>query len=400
MSTASAADPIGDQTLEQQLLLAAVRLSPSTTEQVHLRRLASERLDWDQVSALAVRNGVAPLAFHVLTTSGAITPGDERIAPLEARFFANAGNGLVLARELVDVLALLKRVGVTAVPYKGPALAAALYCNLALREFSDLDIIVAPHDVAAARAALVGRGYTATTGLTDHQEQQLVASTAGYYLTFNRDTAAGRIVLELHWRIPSPFPIEGFADRLTTVPLLDRDVPHVCDEDLLLMLCAHGIKHAWNQLKWICDVALLIERRPTLDWTRALERATRLGGRRVVLLGCATAAVTLQARLPSPLSTAIARDPVVPGLAAELGRRLLDRPLMRIGALNNIRIRERAIDKIGYCVGLVGHLTTATVVERLAWPSWPGARVVYAFWQPFRVIARVMNKHRQWNRPD
>ena len=399
MSAGFSSGAVGDQSPERQLLLAAVQLSPSETQQDRLRRLASDRIDWSQVSAVAAGHGVAPLAFHVLTTFGAIAPDDGRIAPLKARFFANAGNALVLARELVDLLALFKNVGVAAIPYKGPALAAALYGNLVLREFSDLDIIVAPKEVPAARAALLGRGYVPAITLTAHQEQALVASRGGYFMRFDRPTPAGRIVLELHWRIPSPFPIDGLENRLTTASVLDHDVPHVCDEDLLLLLSAHGIKHAWNQMKWICDLAQLIERRPMLDWERALERATRLGGRRVVLLGCAMAAEALQTRLPSPLSTAIARDPIVPGLASRLGRRLLDRPLARIGVINNIRIRERTLDKVRYASGLISHLTTATVVERMAWPAWPGAQVAYSLWQPFRLIGRVVRKERLWNRP-
>ena len=390
---------IADRTPEQQLLLAAVQLTPSQTQQDQLRRLAADRLDWSHVSALAGRNGVAPLAFHVLTTFGGIAPGDERIAPLKARYFANSGNGVVLARELVDLLALFKSAGVAAIPYKGPTLAVALYGNLALREFSDLDVIVAPGDVPNARDVLLKHGYEQPLTLTAGEQQALVASRAGYYMRFDRHTPAGRIVVELHWRIPSPFPIEGFENCLTTVPVLGRDLPHVCDEDLLLLLSAHGVKHSWNQLKWICDIAQLIERRPALDWERALQRATRLGGRRVVLLACAMATVTLQTHLPSPVTSAIASDPIVPSLATGLGRRLLDRPPVRFGVLNNLRIRERTRDKVSYGAGLVDNLTTATVVERAAWPAWPGAGVVYALTQPFRRIIRVINKQRRWNRP-
>ena len=399
MNSGSTLGTIADPSPERQLLLAAVKLSPNDAQQEQLRRLAAERLSWSYVSALADRNGVAPLAYHVLTTFGAIAPGDERIAPLKARYFANAANGLVLARELVDLLALFKSAGVAGIPYKGPTLAVSLYGSLVLREFSDLDVIVAPREVPAARDALLEHGYQPAVAMTARQEHELVVSRAGYFMSFNRHTPAGRIVVELHWRIPASFPIEGFENRLSTISLLGRDVPDVCDEDLLLLLSAHGVKHAWNQLKWICDVAQLIERRPAFDWEHALQRATRLGGRRVVLLACAMAAVTLQTRLPSLLASAVASDPIVPDFVIQLGGRLLDRPLGRFGVLNNIRIRERTIDKVRYGAALVGELTTATVIERAAWPAWPGARLVYALLLPFRRIIRVINKQRRWNRP-
>ena len=59
----------------------------------------------------------------------------------------------------------------------------------------------------------------------------------------------------------------------------------LCPEDLLILLCVHGSKHAWEQLKWTCDVAELVRRRPTLDWSRILFQADEWGCRRIVLLG-------------------------------------------------------------------------------------------------------------------
>jgi hypothetical protein len=387
-----------DSGREHELVFAAAHVFVDFAAGDRLRRLASADLDWTLVWRLARRNGVAPLVFHTLIAAGAVDAADDKIARLRARFFANAANSMVLARELTDLVAALANAGVAVIPYKGPALAAWLYGNIALREFSDLDVIVAPRDVPAARAALFRHGYEPAIMLTPDRERALVASRTGYFMRFDRPTHAERIALELHWRIPSTFPLEGFEHRLTTVSLLGRPVPHVAPEDLLLLLCAHGVKHAWNQLKWICDVSELIERRPSLDWDSTLEQARRLGGLRVVLLGCAMASRTLQTHLPSSVATCIDRDPVVPGLADWLRRRLVDRPTPRIGVINNVRIRERTADKIRYCAGLVAHLTLPTVSERASWPEWPGAQLVYTLLQPFRVAVRVARKHRRWNR--
>jgi len=231
--------------------------------------------------------------------------------------------------------------------------------------------------------------------LTSAEERALVSSRAGYFLRFDRPTGAGDITLELHWRIPSTFAIDVSKLRLTSVTLLGREVPQIAAEDLFLLLCAHGVKHAWNQLKWTCDIAVLLERRPALDWASVLDQATRAGGRRVVLLGCAMASQTLRTPLPETLSTAIAADNVVRRLAERIAGPLFDRPTPRIGVIGNLQIRERTSDKIAYCTGLVLHITRPTVREKARWPAWRGAKLAYSVLHPIRLALRVAGKYRR-----
>jgi len=380
---------------EHELLVAAAALVTTPERAARLRGLTAEPLDWVRLWKLAQQHAIAPLVFHTLTSSHAIEAADPRIAPFRAGFFANTANSMVLARELIDLLTVFAEAGINAIPYKGAVLAASLYGNIALREFSDLDLIVTPGQVPAARAALVARGYVPEIALTSAEERALVSSRAGYFLRFDRPTRAGDVTLELHWRIPSTFAIDVSRLRLTSVALLGREVPQIATEDLFVLLCAHGVKHAWNQLKWICDIAVILERRPALDWPSLLDQATRAGARRVVLLGCAMASRTLRTPLPETLSAAIAADVVVQQLAERIAGRLFDRPMPRIGVIGNLRVRERATDKIAYCTGLVLHITRPTVREKARWPAWPGARLTYSVLQPIRLALRVAGKYRR-----
>jgi len=67
-------------------------------------------------------------------------------------------------------------------------------------------------------------------------------------------------------------------------------------EDLALFLCAHGAKHLWERLEWLCDLAALLARRPGLDWDAMLARARRRGAERIVLLALHLAHELLGAR--------------------------------------------------------------------------------------------------------
>jgi hypothetical protein len=69
-------------------------------------------------------------------------------------------------------------------------------------------------------------------------------------------------------------------------------------EDYLILLCVHGVKDLWVQLKWVCDIAALIDFGPEIDWELALDRAGRLGSRRMFLLGSLLAHRLFGVRLP------------------------------------------------------------------------------------------------------
>jgi len=381
---------------EHQLLLVAARTRLDDSQTVRLQELAVRDLDWSLVSRTAVRHGVAPLVFHTLSTTGAMSQTDPRAAALWERFAVNAGNSLMLARQLLDVLTLFERERIPAIAYKGPALAASLYGNLALREFTDLDLLVRPNDVRNAGEVMVRNGYEPELALSPVEEHALLQTRAGYFRRFDRSLAAGSVAFELHWRIPATFRLDqSFWLRRTAVRLLDRDVPHFAPDDLLLVLCVHGFKHGWRSLKWLCDVAELVDRYPSFDWDRAITQAARAGGLRILLLGCALARATFATALPLPIAERIEADPVVRELTETFRLRLFDEQSSHhVGVVNNLRVRERMHDRIRYGFALFDALTAPSVKDRLEWPVKRGARLVARVAHPFRVAHRVANKRR------
>jgi hypothetical protein len=47
-------------------------------------------------------------------------------------------------------------------------------------------------------------------------------------------------------------------------------------EDLVLALCMHASRHAWQRWIWLFDIAALIARHPELDWDELTRRAHEL----------------------------------------------------------------------------------------------------------------------------
>ncbi len=360
-----------------------------------LQQLTAHTLDWSLVTALADEHAVTPLVYHHLTAEQLIGPSDD-CAALRQRSLANAGNSLVLTQELIHALRLLEEAGIRAIPYKGPALAAHLYGSIALRQFSDLDVLVKPSDARRAKAVLVENGYEPEFVLTGEQERNFLRTRTEYFWRLDRRNAAGRIPLELHWRIPSTFSLDlGFWDRLRPMRLLDVEVPQFSQEDLLLILCAHGFKHGWDTLVWICDVAEILGSSSELDWRFVFDQARRMGGARILLLGCAMAHAVLEIELAPPVATLIENDPAVSSLAHELQRHLVGQTLDRVGLKKNLMIRERPRDKFFYALDLAVHLTSPTPAERTASPLTGGAGFSQYLGYPLRLARRVSHKWRR-----
>src|SRR5579864_2148720 len=157
---------------------------------------SNSALDWQRLLRLAEHHSVTPLVYQALRSSTNEVP-QAVVDELRLRYEHNARRNLVFASELLRVLECLEAHGIDAVPYKGPVLAETLYGDLALREFSDLDVLVRPGDVARAREALQSLSYVPNIVLSLAQQRVYVRS--GYEYAF--DGPLGRNLLEMQWAI-------------------------------------------------------------------------------------------------------------------------------------------------------------------------------------------------------
>src|SRR5438067_2363962 len=85
------------------------------------------------------------LRAHVADAARDVAP-PSLLDPLRARAREIAARNLYATGELHRLLDVLADAGIAAMPWKGPALAAQLYGNLALRPFLDLDVLVRRRD--------------------------------------------------------------------------------------------------------------------------------------------------------------------------------------------------------------------------------------------------------------
>jgi Uncharacterised nucleotidyltransferase len=291
---------------EIDLVLSGVRARYSGTTR-ELASAAGRRPDWSEVEEIAWQHAVTPLLHEQLSRlPDALVPADAR-ARIRERAEANGLRNLELSAELLRLLDGLGRLGIEAVPYKGPVLAADVYGDLALREFVDLDVLIDPDHAIEAVRFLEAEGYEPYHRLTPKQERFLLRT--GHDRKLIRD---GRSVVELQWAIADathvlPRDLEPLFGRTRAVSIGGREVRTLSREDLFVVLCMHGSLHFWERLAWVCDVAEAIRRWPDLDVAMVTDLANAGGTMRMVLLALGLAERLLGVR-PEWLIAASASD--------------------------------------------------------------------------------------------
>ncbi len=373
---------------ETELVVCCARLDPDVAR---VEVLVGQDLAWDRVIGEATAQATLPLLYRNLALICSEAVPAARLAELRDHYDTNAARMRTLIRRLVMILGELSRHDIPAIPIKGPVLADSAYGDAALRQAGDLDIVVSPHCYRRASAALLAAGFQAVKQL-------------GWQASFFDPDE--RVVVDLHRAVTEPrYPVRLGFDELwsgrETAIVEGHALPNLCPDDTLLMLCIQLVKDGWDrrlQLARLADVAQVQRAWPEIDSAELVERARRLGVRRMLHLGLLLTHDVLAA--PPPLATVVARSdlPVVPRLAARVRHDLLFRPALpsprdRGQHRFHFQVRERVRDKVFpylylpyYWHVYVRPVVTPSERDR-AMVSLPRAlSVLYWVIRPFRVV--------------
>lgn len=345
-------------------MCARVRMDEA--DKFRRQQLLAERLDWQRVIQMAAFHKVSLLLYHNLKSCGAEDVPSAVMSELRSNAMGAARRGLLLVGELVKILALFRDNGIKAMPFKGPALAYSVYGGLGLREFGDLDIFLQEEDIPKATALLVSRGYCPPDQIADTADRPFLQfqpflespQSQGVFNFYRADGA----VVELHWQFTPrhfPFPLAetNLWERSALVDLPGLKALNLSPEDMLLLLCAHGSKHCWERLAWICDIAELVRALPGIDWNVALARARHLGVERMVHVGLLLAAEVVGATVPAAPLQGARHDGEAVRLAAWVRGRLGQRSLEPLGEMEEYRfvfkVRDAVRDRLRYFLHLL-----------------------------------------------
>ena len=149
-------------------------------------------------------------------------------------------------RSLKRVIPSLRSAGVEPLLVKGWAI-ARLYPEPGMRPYLDLDLCVLPDDFSRAEDALK----------SSECQGSIVDLHKGFGKFYDRRT-------------------DDIFARSELVRLDDVDIRVLCAEDDLRFLCMHMLRHGAMFPLWLCDIAVLLERRSEgFDWDRCLSGSKR-----------------------------------------------------------------------------------------------------------------------------
>jgi len=365
--------------LEIELLLSCARVELDSALP-RIAQLVEQELDWTFLVRTALSHGVTPLLARALDrVPSDRLPGEIRDA-LRIHFEDNRERTEVLTRELLDLLDSLAGHRVLAIPFKGPSLGVVAYGDPSLRRAGDLDLLVRENDIQVVCEVLAAAGYRE---LTERETgRPLSPAEHAAYRRYQCEYAFVRdrdgLVVEPHWSIAPntwvlPLDYEGFWSRTRPLPIGGREVPGLALEDLLLVLCIHGAKHQWTELRWICDIAALIAHHPEIDWCGGLARARAQRCERMLLLGLGLAGRVLGTALPPPVLRRLEADHAAGALVAEVSTRLFQAdykatPPSRLNRFH-LRLREHLRDRIRYTLKTILTPTVEQHIRLLPLPA-------------------------------
>jgi Uncharacterised nucleotidyltransferase len=219
----------------------------------------------------------------------------------------------------VEVFDAFAAAGVNAILLKGPALARLLYTPDEHRGYSDVDVLIAPAHVSAARHVLADLGYGNTANRLGIDDVAGVVKAETWAGADGSGMATAWVVIDLHWQLPgsktSPeVAWDAVTRRCGWVDLDGRRVPTLAVEGLALHVATHAAQHGPRYEQPMEDLAKGLDRWSPSVWRAAAQLAAEIQ---------ATEAFAAGLRL-SPRGAALAGDlglPATDGLAWAIANR-------------------------------------------------------------------------------
>jgi hypothetical protein len=308
---------------EAELLVWCARTELTDDLKTRIRQRVQASLRWSVLLDMAHCHGVVPLLYRNLSTVASDLVPEEPLAQLRKRAQVGALLNRSLAQELIVLCKAFQVCGVPVIPIKGATLAVLAYGDLSLRDFTDLDLLVPQGSVAEAQAVLLSHGYEKRA--PPDRPHELKHDDGPYHVFIKRGTLS-RVDIQwvmAHQHFTFRLDRPEFWQHQISFSFESKTIQSLAVEDLLIVLCVHGTKHAWEYLKWVCDVAEILRAHPDLDWERCLISASNWHCQRMLYMGLSLAHLVLDAPLPEAVLARLQDDSDVRALSYRMPASLL-----------------------------------------------------------------------------
>lgn len=233
-------------------LIAGIRNTPVIPEEFSIQ-------EWNNWISLLKPHRIIPLlAYHINSWPDECRPPLEIYNQFVEEFHSALVRTMLTDRQLQSMLNALAEVEIPIILLKGQSLARSIYPDPALRQSSDIDLLVLPEHMKQLEAILENLGYSTPAYTFDispffYQEQIFISPKKG-------------LPVEGHWALDCNFDIfqrewllHAFRDRISIQEPNFRFDTLSFSNHLVYLAFHHIFQHDAISLSWIMDIAYLMK---------------------------------------------------------------------------------------------------------------------------------------------
>lgn len=280
-------------------MVAACR---ATYQDAELQAPDRTLVDWSRLFRLAKRHRVEALCWQSLAQF------PERMPAAVAEQFTKRSaitveSNLRSTAECARLRTKFEQEEVRLLFLKGLTLGSLAYPRPFLKMSWDIDLLVEGNQLEQAFRLLRTIGYHPTVpNDADDEALKRWHQNSKESVWFSD---SGNFTLDLHNRVadnPAMLPGLGVNSPKRQVAIaVGIELPTFAKDELFAYLCAHGASSAWFRLKWLADLAALLQHELPDELERLYERSQQLGAGRAADQALLLAADVFEIMLPGDL---------------------------------------------------------------------------------------------------
>ncbi len=230
--------------------------------------------EWDDFIKIIGSHLIIPfIASHILSWHKEFQPPEKTLSVFKNALFAGTARNIFMGDQIRQILLKFQEAGIPVLLVKGPALGRTIYPDLAMRQSTDIDLLIRPDDFLHCEKVMGTLGYS-STALTYH-----ISRYAFHHQAFLPEKIG--VMVEIHWMADFGFGyfpenwLDNSLKRKIHVQSKDLIFDTLHPEDHLQFLVFHNvILHNHRRLDWIVDISRLIRDFTINDDWKSLERSS------------------------------------------------------------------------------------------------------------------------------
>lgn len=269
---------------EDKLILLFSRVNLDVNEALQIKGLLEADLDWEYIFRASKEEWVSCLIYYHLHNSEFKDYIPKHILEQWKNiYYANALRNTVIGEEAKKILKIFDEEKIKVIILKGVFLAENIYKNIALRPFTDTDMLIKKEDLSAVNKILNSLGYPSPAYYPDALKNSPPSSINT--LVYGKKNPAHSFI-HLHWHlINSIWPLDFLVTKIDMEKIWSEAEPIKIDgvdyltlapHHLLIYLSEHSFTHSFDRLILLADIlGVLKDYKNRLNWNSVVEEAER-----------------------------------------------------------------------------------------------------------------------------